>query len=93
MSDKLSGNEVLAIDAGTQGLSAILWCPDRKKLLGVGEASYENGKMLNLLCQFFGVPPILSEDGILAQPLGGRGQICSKKGHDDKRKISFETFG
>ncbi len=42
MSDKLSGNEVLAIDAGTQGLSVILWCPERKQLLGVGEASYEH---------------------------------------------------
>lgn len=32
---------MLAIDAGTQGLSVILWCPERKKLIGVGEASYE----------------------------------------------------
>ena len=41
MADQLTGNEVLAIDAGTQGLSVILWCPDRKRLLGVGEAAYE----------------------------------------------------
>ena len=41
MSERLTGNEVLAIDAGTQGLSVILWCPERKKLVGVGEASYE----------------------------------------------------
>ena len=41
MTDLLSGNEVLAIDAGTQGLSVILYCPERKKLIGVGEASYE----------------------------------------------------
>lgn len=41
MADQLTGNEVLAIDAGTQGLSVILWCPDRKQLLGVGEAAYE----------------------------------------------------
>ena len=42
MSEKLTGNEVLAIDAGTQGLSAVLWCPQRKHILGVGEASYEH---------------------------------------------------
>ena len=42
MSDRLSGNEVLAIDAGTQGLSVILWCPDRKRCLGVGDANYEH---------------------------------------------------
>ena len=42
MSDKLSGKEVLAIDAGTQGLSVILWCPERKRLMGLGEADYEH---------------------------------------------------
>lgn len=42
MPEKLTGNEVLAIDAGTQGLSAILYCPQRKQLLGVGEANYEH---------------------------------------------------
>lgn len=41
-SQSLTGNEVLAIDAGTQGISVILWCPDRKLTLGVGEASYEH---------------------------------------------------
>ncbi len=40
-SKSLTGNEVLAIDAGTQGISVILWCPDRKLTLGVGEAPYE----------------------------------------------------
>ena len=33
---------MLAIDAGTQGLSVILWCPERKRCLGVGDASYEH---------------------------------------------------
>ena len=33
---------MLAIDAGTQGLSVILWCTERKKLVGVGESSYEH---------------------------------------------------
>lgn len=42
MSEKLTGNEVLAIDAGTQGISVVLWCPERKVLLGVGEAPYEH---------------------------------------------------
>lgn len=42
MSKTLSGNEILAIDAGTQGLSAVLWCPDRKRLLGLGEATYDH---------------------------------------------------
>jgi len=42
MTDGLSGREVLAIDAGTQGLSAILWCPERKRLLGVGDTPYEH---------------------------------------------------
>jgi sugar (pentulose or hexulose) kinase len=42
MSEKLNGNEVLAIDAGTQGISVVLWCPNRKILLGVGEANYEH---------------------------------------------------
>lgn len=37
----LSGNEVLAVDAGTQGLSTVLWCPDRGRILGIGEAAYE----------------------------------------------------
>ena len=41
MADRLNGREVLAIDAGTQGLSVILWCPERKQVLGVGEADYE----------------------------------------------------
>lgn len=41
MSDKLSGNEVLAIDAGTQGLSVILYCPERKHTLAQGEAPYQ----------------------------------------------------
>ena len=40
MPQNLSGNEVLAIDAGTQGLSVILWCPERKQLLALGEANY-----------------------------------------------------
>ena len=41
MAETISGNEVLAIDAGTQGLSTVLWCPTRKQILGVGEARYE----------------------------------------------------
>ena len=41
MSEHLSGKEVLAIDAGTQGLSVIIWCPERKQLMGLGEARYE----------------------------------------------------
>ncbi len=36
----LTGNEVLGIDAGTQGISIILWCPDSRQVLGVGEAAY-----------------------------------------------------
>ncbi len=42
MQTQLTGNEILAIDAGTQGISVILWCPQRKKLLGVGDADYEH---------------------------------------------------
>lgn len=38
---KLTGQEVLGIDAGTQGISVILWCPQTRQLLGVGEAVYE----------------------------------------------------
>jgi len=41
MAEQLSGQEVLAIDAGTQGISIILWCPRRKVLLGTGEQPYE----------------------------------------------------
>ncbi|WFB36249.1 FGGY-family carbohydrate kinase [Kiritimatiellota bacterium B12222] len=37
---KLSGKEVLGIDAGTQGISVILWCPDHMQVLGIGEAEY-----------------------------------------------------
>jgi sugar (pentulose or hexulose) kinase len=37
---KLTGQEVLGIDAGTQGISVILWCPETHKLLGIGEAAY-----------------------------------------------------
>ncbi len=33
---------MLAIDAGTQGLSVILWCPQRRRCLGVGDASYQH---------------------------------------------------
>jgi sugar (pentulose or hexulose) kinase len=40
MSKQLTGDEIVAIDAGTQGLSALLWCPQRKQWLGVGEADY-----------------------------------------------------
>ena len=42
MTKKLSGREILAIDAGTQGISLILWCPEQKLILGVGEADYEH---------------------------------------------------
>ena len=41
MDDRISGDEVLAIDAGTQGLSVILYCPERKRIVAVGEANYE----------------------------------------------------
>ncbi len=40
MTEALSGHEVLAIDAGTQGVSIILWCPASKRVLGTGEAKY-----------------------------------------------------
>lgn len=48
MPKTLTGSEVLAIDAGTQGLSAVLWCPQRKQILGVGEASYERDYVAGL---------------------------------------------
>lgn len=48
MSKKLTKKEILAIDAGTQGISIILWCPERKILLGVGEADYEQAYIPNL---------------------------------------------
>jgi sugar (pentulose or hexulose) kinase len=38
----LSGKEVLGIDAGTQGISVILWDPATRKVLGVGDAEYEH---------------------------------------------------
>jgi len=38
----LTGHELLAIDAGTQGVSLILWCPQTRALRGVGEQSYEH---------------------------------------------------
>lgn len=38
----LKGTELLAIDAGTQGVSLILWCPESRTLRGVGEQSYEH---------------------------------------------------
>jgi sugar (pentulose or hexulose) kinase len=41
MSERPTGSEVLAIDAGTQGTSIILWCPERRLVLGVGEAAYQ----------------------------------------------------
>ncbi|MEM6334771.1 MAG: FGGY-family carbohydrate kinase [Planctomycetota bacterium] len=40
MSEALTGRETLAIDAGTQGVSLILWCPRRRAVLGVGERGY-----------------------------------------------------
>ncbi|MEM6757045.1 MAG: FGGY-family carbohydrate kinase [Planctomycetota bacterium] len=40
MGDGLTGRETLAIDAGTQGVSLILWCPKRRAVLGVGERPY-----------------------------------------------------
>lgn len=42
MTTGLSGREVLAIDAGTQGISVLLWCPERRMALAVGEAAYEH---------------------------------------------------
>jgi len=38
----LTGQEILAIDAGTQGVSLILWCPKTQTVLGVGERRYEH---------------------------------------------------
>lgn len=38
----LTGKELLAIDAGTQGVSLILWCPKPRALVGVGEQPYEH---------------------------------------------------
>lgn len=48
MTTKLTTKEILAIDAGTQGISIILWCPERKILLGVGDADYEHAYIPNL---------------------------------------------
>lgn len=48
MSKKLTNKEILAIDAGTQGISIILWCPERKLSLGVGDADYEQAYIPNL---------------------------------------------
>ncbi len=42
MTNKLSGQEILAIDAGTQGVSLILWCPQARSVRGVGEQAYEH---------------------------------------------------
>lgn len=42
MSNALTGNECLAIDAGTQGVSLILWCPQSRTVRGVGEQTYEH---------------------------------------------------
>ncbi|MGA0333581.1 MAG: FGGY-family carbohydrate kinase [Kiritimatiellia bacterium] len=39
---KFTGKEVLGIDAGTQGISVILWDPDTGRVLGVGDATYAN---------------------------------------------------
>jgi sugar (pentulose or hexulose) kinase len=40
MPEPLTGHETLAIDAGTQGVSLLLWCPTRRAVLGVGERAY-----------------------------------------------------
>lgn len=37
---QFTGNEVLGIDAGTQGISVILWDPATRRVLGVGDAEY-----------------------------------------------------
>lgn len=39
---ELSGAEVLAIDAGTQALSTLLWCPERKIIVSSASARYEH---------------------------------------------------
>ena len=44
----LSGEEVLGIDAGTQGLSVVLFCPKRSLILGVGESPYEASAIAGL---------------------------------------------
>ena len=44
---KLTGNEVIGVDAGTQGISVVLYCPERRVMLGVGEAEYEADCVLN----------------------------------------------
>lgn len=42
MTQTLTGGEILAIDAGTQGVSLILWCPETRQVRGVGEQAYEH---------------------------------------------------
>ncbi|MEM1211013.1 MAG: FGGY-family carbohydrate kinase [Planctomycetota bacterium] len=40
MPHTLSGQEILAIDAGTQGVALILWDPNSRSVLGVGDRPY-----------------------------------------------------
>lgn len=37
---QITGHEVLGIDAGTQGISVILWSPESRHILAVGESTY-----------------------------------------------------
>lgn len=37
---QLTGHEVLGIDAGTQGISVVLWSPESRQILAVGESAY-----------------------------------------------------
>lgn len=40
---QLTGREVLGIDAGTQGISVVLYCPERYRILARAEHSYPQG--------------------------------------------------
>lgn len=44
---QLNGHEVLGIDAGTQGISVILWCPESRHILAVGESTYAHDYIPN----------------------------------------------
>jgi sugar (pentulose or hexulose) kinase len=43
---KLTGKESLGIDAGTQGLDIMLYCPERRLIIAVGHADYQSDYLL-----------------------------------------------
>jgi sugar (pentulose or hexulose) kinase len=93
MSPNLTGNEVLAIDAGTQGLSVILWSSERRELVGVGDARYEHDYIPGLPDGRLEQYPHYWSDALRKAMMALRNDIRQKRGESIDRVAAIGVTG